>query len=189
MQIVLLMLLVLFHPSGPTAVATPADPDLARIRQMYLQAVSEPSAIDRAVREIQRVRAAHRVHGGSALDATLTGYTGALITLRAKHGVWPATRLRHVREGLKILDDVVAEHPRNAEVRYLRLMSCYYLPSIFGRTASVREDFAALSQLLPEVREEYPPEAYVAIVDFVLTHGSPTPEQRGKLERALARAR
>jgi hypothetical protein len=161
------------------------DP-LQRVRQLYLSAVHDESAIARGMRVLRDARAAGGVRAGSGLDAVLTAYGGALATLRAKHGSWPPARLRHLNEGLAVMDDVVAAHPHHPEVRYLRLMSCYYLPGVLGRGASVREDFAALARLLPEARGEYPAELYAAITRFVLRHGNPTDGQRRALEAALA---
>lgn len=175
--------------------ATPADAQplgaaprsgLEQVRQLYLEAVESERAIARGLAEVERMRAATRDAG---LDATLTAYSGAFTTLRAKHGIWPPDRLRHTRAGLAVMDAVIAGHPGDAEARYLRLMSCYYLPGLFGRTWSVRDDFAALARLLPSVRTRYPAELYVAITRFVLEKGRPSPEQRAALETSLQAAR
>jgi hypothetical protein len=117
--------------------------------------------------------------------ATLTAYEGAFTLLRAKHGVWPPDRLRHTRQGLEVLDSLIAANPNHAEARYLRLMSCYYLPRILGRGWSVRDDFAALARLLPSIRAQYPADLYQAIVQFVLQNGTPSREQRAALEASL----
>jgi hypothetical protein len=169
------MLLLLVTP----AAARDSDP-LTRIRQLYLAAVQKESAIVQGLETIDGLRAAGI--GGSDVDAVLMAYRGSLVTLRAKHAVWPPTRLRHLRDGLDILDDVVARYPENAEVRYLRLMSCYYLPGILGRGWSVREDFEALARLLPAARHGYPPELYHAIVTFVRENGDLAPELRESLD-------
>ncbi|CAA9299314.1 MAG: hypothetical protein AVDCRST_MAG89-343, partial [uncultured Gemmatimonadetes bacterium] len=169
---------------GVPAPAHGQDP-VQRIRQLYLSAVQDESAIARGMRALREVRAAGAVRAGSGLDAALTAYDGALATLRAKHGSWPPARLLHLRQGLAVMDAVVAAHPDHPEVRYLRLMSCYYLPAILGRGASVREDFTALARLLPGARGEYPPELYAAITRFVLRHGTPTAAQRRALEAVL----
>ena len=67
-------------------------------------------------------------------------------------------------------------------------MSCYYLPGFLGRTASVRSDFAALAQLLPAVRAQYPAELYAAIARFVVERGKLPAEQRRVLQDTLRRA-
>ncbi len=154
---------------------------LELVRHLYLNAVESERAIPRGMAEVDRQRTTARGN----VDATLAAYRGAFTLLRAKHGSWPPDRLRHTRDGLAVLDSVIAEHPDHAEARYLRLMSCFYLPRILGRGWSVRDDFAALSRLLPSVHEQYPPELYRAIVDFVLKNGQPSTAQRAALQASL----
>lgn len=155
---------------------------LELVRHLYMDAVESERALSRGVAEVERQQARAR---DPHVAATLTAYGGAFTLLRAKHGVWPPDRLRHTRAGLSVLDSLIAAHPGHAEARYLRLMSCYYLPRILGRGWSVRDDLAALARLLPEVRTEYPPEVYAAIVDFVLRNGQPSAAQRTALEASL----
>lgn len=163
-----------------------SDVDLRPLRQEYLAAVSDARAIPRGLEEIERIRGGGGVVAGSELDATLTAYRGALVTLQAKHAAWPPRKLSYMREGLALLDGAVAASPDAAEARYLRLMSCYYLPAFFGRRGSVRDDFAALARLLPQVRARYPAELYGAITRFVVEHGRLDPERRRALEATLA---
>lgn len=162
------------HPGARTG--------LEQVRHLYYEAIQSERAIPRGLAEVER----QRTHTRDAnARATLTAYVGAFTLLRAKHGAWPPDRLRHTRNGLATLDSLIREHPDHAEARYLRLMSCYYLPRILGRGWSVREDFAQLARLLPGLRGEYPPDLYRAIVQFVLQNGHPSPEQRAALEASL----
>ena len=139
--------------------------------------------------EIARLRQREGAQAGPELDALLTAYEGALVTLHAKNAFRPAQKMRHMRAGLARLDGAVVAYPDGAEARYLRLMSCYYLPGFFGRGGSVREDFAALAQLLPRVRGRYPPDLYQAIARFVVERGKLAPDARGALEATLAPSR
>ena len=175
----------LLAPAAHAEAQALSPAEIQGVRQLYGQALQSERAIPRGLAEVERLRAGTR--DPHAL-ATLTAYRGAFTVLRAKHGVWPPDRLRHTRNGLAVLDGVVAAHPRHAEARYLRLMSCYYLPGIFGRGGSVRDDFAALARLLPSVRGDYPPELYGAIVRFVMENGHPSPEQRAALQASLRAA-
>jgi hypothetical protein len=168
--------------AGAQAPPPGARNGLELVRHLYMDAVESGRAIPRGMAEVDRQRAASHDAG---VTATLAAYRGAFTLLRAKHGTWPPDRLRHTRDGLAVLDSVIAAHPEHAEARYLRLMSCYYLPRILGRGWSVRDDFAALSRLLPAVRHQYPPELYRAIVDFVLRNGQPTSAQRAALQASL----
>lgn len=178
-------------PAGedpPRAAAEMPAPGLDRLRALYLAAVEDDEAIERGLEEVERLREGSAAGRGGARAGLLSAYAGALETLRAKHALWPPAKLRHLRQGLEVLDRAVEEHPEVAEIRYLRLMSCYYLPGVLGRRGSVREDFAALARLLPDARDEYPPDAYQAVVRFVLEEGTPSPDARERLERALERA-
>jgi hypothetical protein len=177
-----LLLMITFADDAAAQAPPPgARTGLELVRHLYLNAVESERAIPRGMAEVDR----QRVGARGNVDATLAAYRGAFTLLRAKHGSWPPDRLRHTRQGLAVLDSVIAEHPDHAEARYLRLMSCYYLPRILGRGWSVRDDFAALSRLLPSVREQYPPELYRAIVDFVLKNGQPSSAQRAALQASL----
>jgi hypothetical protein len=171
------------HLAAPAAGAA-QEAGLDGVRETYLAAVSDPAAIQRGLDRIEALRPPP----GGGDEALLAAYRGALVTLRAKHGSWPPARLGHLREGLAVLDSVVAAHPDHAEVRYLRLMSCYYLPGILGRKGSVRDDFAALARLLPAARGRYPADAYAAVVRFVLENGRPGQAERARLEAALGAA-
>ena len=186
MRRLVLLAAALMSSADPAAAQAPSPAEIEGVRRLYGEALSSERAIPRGLAEVQRLRAA--THDAQAL-ATLAAYRGAFTVLRAKHGVWPPDRLRHTRDGLAVMDAVIAAHPGDAEARYLRLMSCYYLPGLFGRSWSVRDDFAALARLLPTVRTRYPAELYVAITRFVLEKGRPSPEQRAALEAALQAAR
>ena len=176
------------HPATLTPDSVDARVDLAPLREFYLASVRDERAIAKGLAEVKRLREAAHPPAGGALDATLTAYTGALVTLRAKHAFWPPQKLAHLRDGLAILDRTVERHPDHAEARYLRLMSCYYLPGILGRGGSVRADFAALARLLPNVRGQYPRDLYHAITRFVVERGRLPAEQRRVLEDTLAAA-
>ncbi len=146
------------------------------IRNLYMNAVHSSAGIAPAERAIDSLRA--KSPPGSRDEALMIAYSGAIRTLRAKHGRWPRARLRNLREGLKVLDRVAETHPEVAEIRYLRLMSCYYLPGMLGRGWSVKSDFRALATLLPRERSKLPPDLYLAVATFVLDRGNLTANER-----------
>ena len=175
-------------PARAEIVSAPSDErvDLTALRETYLRSVSESKAIREGLAEIERLREKGAVRPGTETDATLTAYRGALITLRAKHAFWPTQKLQYLNQGLAVLDATVRAHPEHAEARYLRLMSCYYLPGVLGRGRTVRDDFSALARLLPGVRRQYPAELYGAIARFVVERGRLPADQVRALEATLA---
>ncbi|HLU69808.1 MAG TPA: hypothetical protein VKZ88_03455, partial [Fibrobacteria bacterium] len=107
-----------------------------------------------------------------------------------RHAVWPSARLKALRRGLDRLDEAVRRAPDDVDVRYLRLTSTYYLPALFGRAESVRSDFNALADLLPDVRPDaggaYPSGWYLPVADFVLRNAPLSADARDRLRQARA---
>ena len=169
----LLVPMVIAQP-GPTA-----DPSVVlQVRQYYLDSAEEEALIDTAMAFIE-------AHPSAQADPLVRGYEGALTVMRAKHALWPLRKMAHLRRGLPMLDELIDEHPDHAELRYLRLLSCYYLPGFLGRGWSVQEDAQALAELLPAVRRHYPPDLYQLMVRFVLETDELSHEQRLALREAL----
>ncbi len=171
------------HPAGilPTAPSADVGGDLGSecaaiedVRIAYIRAVEHEPQIAETRGDIARCDA-----------PVYRAYDGAFVTLKGKHAFWPPSKLKYVRRGLEVLDAQVRALPSNVEIRYLRLLSCYYLPGILGRGWSVDDDFARLAELLPEVKGAYPPELYETMVQFVLDHGEPTSDRRTELLAVL----
>lgn len=160
----------------------PTDPSaVVQVRQYYLESAYDEALIDEAEAFIDARPAAQG-------DPLIQGYEAALTIMRAKHAFWPMRKMAHLKRGLPVLDELVEAHPNHAELRYLRLISCYYLPGFLGRGWSVQEDAHALVTLLPPVRQQYPPDLYQLMVELVLETDDLSQDQRMALEQALAPA-
>jgi 15-cis-phytoene synthase len=172
--------------SGSPAMATASRRDgLARVRHLWVRAVDDPGAVTLG---LGRTEGAVAEAGGAADPGggrLLRAYHGAFLALRAKHGGGPRQRLRDLRQGFDLMDQAVDEEPDSPELRYIRLMSGFYLPGIFGRGAGVRADFAALARLLPEAGDVFPTILFPEVVAFVLQHGDLAPPDRARLEGLL----
>jgi hypothetical protein len=84
------------------------------------------------------------------------------------------------------MDSAVEQDPGAADLRYLRLMSGFYLPGILGRGDEVERDLDALARLLPQSRDRFPIAIFPEVVKFVLENGDPAPDQRRTLEGLLS---
>jgi hypothetical protein len=150
-----------------TGGAAPAHPGLLqRLRTLHLLAVDDED----------QLAPAWSAHG--ALEATVWGRTpegqavtgafaGALHALEGRHGFWPHRRIGDLRRGLELLDRQVAERPGQLEVRYLRLVSTAFLPSILGRGESVQADLEVVAELLPPAADTLPRRTWTAMADAV----------------------
>jgi 15-cis-phytoene synthase len=135
-------------------------------RALFFVAVDEHDAVARGREVVSRIHDDMPAFARSNY-ALLRAYEGAFLALEARHGTWPHARLRAVRSGLRLLDAAVATAPDDIEVRYLRLVSTHYLPGLFGRRESAREDRRRVEQLLTEARLDVPPPFRDAIVGFI----------------------
>jgi phytoene/squalene synthetase/geranylgeranyl pyrophosphate synthase len=166
---------------------TPDDLHVAleRVAALWLLGVDEEDAVKQGIAGLDTIasRWSDRIEPGTR--SLMLAYRGGLETLRGKHAFWPHDKVRHVRAGFSHLDEAVRGAPDNARIRYVRLMSGYYLPGFFGRSDEVRADFDALGRLLPDARESFPPDVFPAVVRFVLSKGDLSDDVRSRLELAL----
>ena len=172
------------HPVAAEWAPRSTAAGLDAVAGLWLAAVDEPRAVDAGLETVARVRSELPADAGAA-RRLLRAYEGSLISLRARHGGWPPERLRNLRRGFAIMDATVAEDPGAAELRYIRLMSGFHLPAIFGRGDVVEEDLAALPTLLPHARDRFPQGSFAGVVAFVLEHGDPDASDRARLEAML----
>jgi 15-cis-phytoene synthase len=162
------------------------------VGELWVRAVEESSAVAAGLDAVARARldvtpeaAAAGSANGAEVERLLTAFEGSFLALRARHGGWPRERLRWLRQGFDRMDAAVAAGPGMAEVRYIRLMSGFYLPGFLGRGDGVRSDLDALASLLPASRDRFPASLYPEVVRFVLEHAELDHDARRDLESAL----
>lgn len=149
-----------------------------RLRNLYFLSVADDEWLAPAGQSLSWLERRNAI--GSDLR---NAYKGAFDVVRAKHALWPPAKLDFLKRAEPLLDSAAARSPDDIEVRYLRLMSCYYLPFFFGRSWSVKSDFDALARLLPSAGATLPPGLLATVSKFVLDkHGSLTPTQKAKLQ-------
>lgn len=139
-----------------------------RLRILYVLGVKEESFLGEGERTQAWLASRAKDEASARL---LLAYRGALRVARAKHGFNLNRKLENLKAGIPLLDSAVAQSPRQPELRYLRLVSNYYLPFFLGRKGKVGEDFAALADLLPEYAGKYPPKWFLNVAGFVLDKG------------------
>jgi hypothetical protein len=149
---------------------------LTRIRQLWLGAVDESHFVAAGLAAVSEARASLPADDRSS-QRLLDAYEGGLLALRARHGGWPTRRLADLRAGFALLDMVVAADPDAAEPRYVRLMSGFHLPAVFGRRDVVVEDLRLLSRLVSARSDALPPELSPGAGAFLREHGYGPPDR------------
>jgi hypothetical protein len=157
---------------------------IERLAHLYVLGVEDRTHLDEGDAEILRI---HELTEAPEpwLAATLTAYAGAYEVVRAKHASWPFHKLGHANRGLADLDAAVQAEPRDATIRYLRLMSCYPLPFFFSRGESVTEDSQTLASLLAEGDHALPASRVRIMGEFLLERASLEPELARRLALAI----
>lgn len=169
--------------------SAPSDPTLhvRKLRALHTVSVQDETLLPAAREALTR---SERLAATSSkeLAPTLLAYRGAFDVVEARHAMWPTTRLIALRRGLDRLDAAVKQSPSSVDIRYLRLTSTYYLPSLLRRDQNVEDDFKVLANLLPSARSDFPVQWYVPVTDFVLKNAPLAPEARERLREARAQA-
>lgn len=163
---------------GPEAL----NGEIHRLWALYLLSVDHSSRVDDAR---GRARDLLALDLSDTQETTVQALTGALEVVRAKHSRWPPNKLKYLRNGMEILDSLVDRHPSAPDVRYLRLVSGYYLPFFVDRDEVVEKDFSALVRLLHLSPEAMPAPVFMAAVQFLLDKAELEPGDRKRLRRLL----
>jgi hypothetical protein len=160
-------------PAGLAVAQTPGE--LERLRSVYLESAENETRIASGIALAQSI--------SSRTDAPRArAYSAAFEVMKARHAFWPMTKMDHVEAGIPELDALVLAHPNDIEIRYLRLVSTYFIPSFLGYSDHVREDFQRLAGALPLAQHEYSTEMMRMMSAFVVTHGDIDQRQRLRLE-------
>lgn len=145
------------------------------VRRYYLLSAEKEEAIAAGMAFLETQRA--------HLPETLANaYQAALTILKARYAFWPQTKMRYLREGLPVLDSLVAAHPDHMEIRCLRLLSIYYLPFFFGRKEMAREDMRRLTQQLLAGDASLPDTYRHMMVEFLLANAPLDQVERMQLQ-------
>lgn len=157
------------------ASAAPTVPDLVRLRHLYAEAVQTEAA----------AKVYHaQLHGYTGNDPAILAYRGVAEALLARYQWSPMAKLRAVREAQRLFTRAVGLAPDNVEVRFLRYTVEANVPRYLGFSQHLTEDRA---HIIKGARH-YPnlgldPQSLRLIRDFMLSHGSCTPEEAAMLRR------
>jgi hypothetical protein len=82
-------------------------------------------------------------------------YLGSAYTLRSRDLGFGPKKLQVLRQGLRVMDEAVANAPNDPKVRLGRALTTSALPGIFGRSTESRNDFLQLADLAGTAPEKF----------------------------------
>ena len=84
-------------------------------------------------------------------------YLGSAYTLRSRDLGFGPNKLQVLRQGLRVMDEAVANAPNEPKVRLGRALTTSALPGIFGRSTESKNDFLQLADLAKTAPEKFTP--------------------------------
>jgi tetratricopeptide (TPR) repeat protein len=81
---------------------------------------------------------------------------GSTITMKGRDAFWPNVRLRHAKEGVRIMDAAVKLAPDDPRVRLVRAENNFHMPKFMDREDVVKADFEWLWQQAQKKPEALP---------------------------------
>ena len=137
-----LALVLLTH--SPRAASTPASetyshPLLNQIYEMHsLAEAGNKDATRRLVAWLEELTSEQPDNG------ILLVYLGSAYTLASRDAFIGPGKLRYLMAGRDCMDRAVTMRPEDANVRFIRAINNYHLPTIFNRRSIARDDFRQL---------------------------------------------
>ena len=125
-----------------TAAFAAAPPDRREIDELYRRGLlGDKAAVEQCIEKLEE---ALRVQPKNELARV---YLGSAYTLRSRDLSFGPKKLQTLREGLRVMDEAVANAPDDPKVRLGRALTTQALPGLFGRAAQSRSDFLRLAEM------------------------------------------
>lgn len=77
-------------------------------------------------------------------NPTCQAYLGASLTVLAKFGFNPFSKIKNFKEGKDLIENAVIKDPRNLEIRYIRLGVQSYVPFFLNYKDDIEKDKAII---------------------------------------------
>ncbi len=149
---------------------------LNQARELFYSAVDDGKVVDKAVLAFTSLE-----DDSNSTGLALT-YLGALEALKGKHSFWPHNKLKHVKKGLRMMDEGIKADPTDLESHFVRGSTCHFLPGFFNRQDTAKADFLKIIELLPEEKHKYGKDMINGMIDFIWKNFEMTDAQKAKLQ-------
>ncbi len=157
---------------------TEAQAALKQARLLFYAGVEDKTKIEPAIAAFQEL-----IRMRPEWEARAWTYIGALTALKGKHSLLPHDKWHKANQGLKIMDQAVAQNPQDVEALFIHSSTCVFLPFFFKRGKDAQNKFRRLVQLLPENHHEFDPEMLKNVIRFISERAKLSQEETATLNR------
>lgn len=140
MKTSILLILLGFMPYPSTV----ENPDLERVRKLYLHAAHEESSCRQLMEYLSESK---------NKQAVFQAYYGSASMMMAKHVYNPFNKLDYFNEGRKILENAIQQDPKNTEAIVLRYLAQSKIPAFLGYNNNMDEDKKFILTSLPKFQK------------------------------------
>lgn len=106
-------------------------PDLSEVRKMYPDASKSEKAATAFTEKLLSAEESNK---------TLLAYKGASYTIISKFAKTISDKVRHLKEGARLIDQSAASEPNNIEIRLIRLSVQESVPKVVNYRKNKKED-------------------------------------------------
>lgn len=110
-------------------------------------------------------------------------YLGALTALRAKFALWPQDKWKLANQGLRLMDEGLAQDSSDVESLFVHGSTCYFLPVFFGRADDAQRNLRAIVRLLPEHATHYDRALVANVIAFISQKIRLSKKEKAALQR------
>lgn len=124
------------------AMAAAAAPEHREIEELYRKGLmGDKASVEQCIAKLEE---GLRLQPQNQLGRV---YLGSAYTLRSRDLGFGPKKLQTLRQGLRVMDEAVANAPEDPKVRLGRALTTSALPGLFGRAGESRNDFLQLAEL------------------------------------------
>ncbi|MNK46755.1 hypothetical protein D3C87_655450 [compost metagenome] len=125
-----ILLFILFSGIG-MAQAQLSPKEIALLKANMVKAIESSKLTDSLFKSLDKL---------SNKTALITGYTGTLEALKAKHSWNPYNKIKFVSRSLKTMKKAIEMDKEDMEIRFMRFSIEFYTPSFLGFSKDLAED-------------------------------------------------
>jgi hypothetical protein len=114
-------------------------------------------------------------------SAEAKGYRAAMLFMKSRFVKNPFSKLKYFKEGKQLLDDDIAQHPSNIEIRYIRFLMQKQIPAFLGYNDYISEDFGLITSNI--IVSDLPKSFKIEILNNMLLVDNLTAEEQGKMNK------
>ncbi len=119
------------------------QPSVSELRDLYVKASDSKEVSKQFSEKLKNIKKTDK--------AVLVAYKAAGLTLKAKHAKKISNKKKYFKEGAALLEYIIAENPKDIELRVIRLSIQENSPKILKYRANKSEDAAYIYKHLKKV--------------------------------------